>query len=159
MHDVQQPISTSNIATFMFNIASALSVLISLLAIIPTVTVDQEAQGLNLASKYNIYLVRDAIQFTVCVCLRESDSLMEAVGRCHMEVGDCPVWGWRQRHPHVHFHSSNLQETHPHTVRSIHTHTSSVFVVSCTFYILAQCCFLMGTNYTFPYFLSFIKIR
>lgn len=40
MHDVQQPISTSNIATFMFNIASALSVLIALLAIIPTVTVD-----------------------------------------------------------------------------------------------------------------------
>lgn len=40
MHDVQQPISTSNIATFMFNIAPALSVLIALLAIIPTVTVD-----------------------------------------------------------------------------------------------------------------------
>ena len=46
---------------------------------------------------------------------RVRDSLMEAVGRYRMEVGDCPVWGWRWCHPHVRSHSSNLQKkNNPH---------------------------------------------
>lgn len=59
------------------------------------------------------------IQGTVCASYEHvvqlCDSLMEAVGRYHMEVGGCPVWGWRWCHLHVHSHSSNLQETHTHT--------------------------------------------
>lgn len=45
--------------------------------------------------------------FTGGVC----DPQMEAAGRCHMEVGDCPVWGWRWCPLRVHSRSSNLQET------------------------------------------------